>query len=98
MEDISYEEGLEKLGLFSLERRRLRGDLIEVYKIMRGMDRVGSQKLFPWWKSQLLGGIGLRCEGQGLKERSEASFLTQRVVGAWNSLPGKYGSRYDSEF
>ena len=47
MEDISYEERLEKLGLFSLERRRLREDLIEVYKIMRGMDRVGSQKLFP---------------------------------------------------
>ena len=45
MEGISYEERLEKLGLFSLERQRLRGDLIEVDKIMRGMDRVG--KLFP---------------------------------------------------
>ena len=42
MEGISSEERLEKLGLFSLERRRL----IEVY-IMRGMDRVDSQKLFP---------------------------------------------------
>ena len=47
MEGISYEERLEKLCLFSQERRRLRGDLIEVYKIMRGMDRMDSQKLLP---------------------------------------------------
>ena len=75
LEGINYEERLEKLGLFSLKRWRLRGVLIEVDKIMTGMDRVDSQKLFPGWKSQLLGGTGLRCEGQGLKEMYEADFL-----------------------
>jgi len=44
---LSYKERMDRLGLFSLERRRLRGDLIEVNKIMRGIDQLDSQYLFP---------------------------------------------------
>ena len=46
LEGVGYEERLNKLGLFSLERGRLRKDLIGIYKIMRGIDRMGSQRLF----------------------------------------------------
>ena len=52
MEYLSYKEGLDRLGLFSLEQRSLRGDMIEVYKIMKGMDRVDRKPLSPWLKSQ----------------------------------------------
>uniref|UniRef100_A0A4W3GZ54 DNA excision repair protein ERCC-6-like n=1 Tax=Callorhinchus milii TaxID=7868 RepID=A0A4W3GZ54_CALMI len=45
--DFSYVERRERLQLFSLEQRRLRGDLIEVFQIMRGFDRVEREKLFP---------------------------------------------------
>lgn len=38
-EGFSYKEKLDKLGMFSLEPRILRGDGIEVYKITRNMDR-----------------------------------------------------------
>jgi len=44
---LSYQERPDRLGLFSLERRRFRDDLIEVYKIMRAIDKVDSQHLFP---------------------------------------------------
>lgn len=38
LESPGYKERLDKL--VSLEQLRLRGDLIEIHKIMRGIDRV----------------------------------------------------------
>eukprot|EP00061_Rhincodon_typus_P003151 g19407.t1 len=35
IEGLSYKEKLDRLGLYSLEHWRLRGDLIEVHKTMR---------------------------------------------------------------
>eukprot|EP00061_Rhincodon_typus_P013717 g40260.t1 len=39
MEGLCYKQRLNRLGLFSLELRRLKVDLIEVYKRMRGINK-----------------------------------------------------------
>lgn len=40
LEGFTYGERLDRFGLFSLDLQKLRGGLIEVRAIMRGMDRV----------------------------------------------------------
>ena len=38
--NLSYEDTLSNTGLIKLEKRRARGDLIQVFKIIKGIDRV----------------------------------------------------------
>ena len=40
LRDLRYEERLEQCGLTTLETGRLRGDQIEVFKILTGYDNI----------------------------------------------------------
>ena len=87
MEGRSYEERLRDLRLFSLERRRLRGDLIEVYKMIRGIDRVDGQRLFPRLEMASTRGHNFKVSGSRYRGDVRGRFFTQRVVREWNALP-----------
>ena len=43
---LSYEERLKETGLSTLERRWLRGDMMEMFKIIKGRDKISEDDLF----------------------------------------------------
>ena len=85
--DIPYEERLKLTGLQSLKNRRIRGDLIETFKIIKGIDKVDHRKFFRVATDNRLRGHKYKFE----KERSNIDirmyFFSQRVVNYWNMLP-----------
>lgn len=65
---------MDTLGLFSLQCWSLRGDLIEVYAIMRGIDRVDRQNLLPKMDKSKTGGRRIKVRGAKFKEDMQGTF------------------------
>ena len=64
----------------------MRGDLIETYKIMKGIDKKEAGKLFPQAGETRTRGHGLNIRGSRFRTELRRNFFTQRVVNLWNSL------------
>ena len=82
----TYEDRLKILGLSTLEYRRLKADVIQVYKILNQIDRVDIDKFFNMSELSTRGNsLKIFKPWSRLKVRS--SVFSNRVVDVWNSLP-----------
>ena len=97
----NYEEKLKDAGFMLLKERRLRGDMIETYKVMKGISQVNIEDWFqmvgeerrPTRQNALIGENGnvewqeYVIQGERYRLEIRKNFFNVRVTKVWNSLP-----------
>ena len=85
---LCYNDRLRALGLTTLEKRRERGDIIQLFKAFKSIDYIN------WAHPPAIQPNNRECRGHSMRIRREIAskscrynFLTQRAARQWNTLP-----------
>jgi ribonuclease P/MRP protein subunit RPP40 len=91
----TYEERLAECGLTTLEERRRRGDMIQTWKIIHGVDNVDKKTWFTMVEGdeaihRTRGAVNqLNIVKPKCKNDLRRNFFSVRVVEMWNSLSNR---------
>jgi len=104
---LSYENRLKVAGLTTLDDRRDRGDLIETFKVLKGLSKLDYQNLFTLDSNSRTRGNKYKLVKSRSRLDIRKNFFSQRVINNWNRLPdsvvdavsvNSFKNRYDSYF
>ena len=89
--DASYDEKLKRIGLTTLQARRERGDLLEVFKCMNDINGLDKNDYFEFVQERHTIETRSFCDNLLVPEKCRSNlrqnYFSCRVVNVWNSLP-----------
>ena len=83
---LPYHDRLKYLILTTLKLRRHRGDLIETFKILKGLEGILSNSLFEL-NTSVTRGNSLKLNKPRSRLNIRYNNFSQSVINAWNRLP-----------
>jgi len=89
LEHLSCEKRLRELGLFTLKKRRLKGELRNAYKYLKGGCQEDGGKLFSVVPSNRTRGNRHKLKHRKFRLNMRKNFFTLRVTKPWNRLPSR---------
>ena len=92
LENYTYEERLKMLKLHSLSKRRLRGDLIEVFKIVKGFSGLIYDNYFQYAEKWSTRGHRFKIFKLRCNTNKNSVFFSQRIINEWNNLGTQVGN------
>jgi len=87
LEHLSCEERLRELRLFSLEKRRLQGDLTAAFQYLKGAYKKAVEGLFARAYSDRTRDDGFKLKEARFRLDIRQKFFTMRVMKHWHRLP-----------
>ena len=87
LKGMSYQERLRRIRLPTLRYRRLRGDMIEVYKLLHNVYNPTLPSLLSPLKDSTTRGHKLKLPKNRARTNIKAHSFTHPIVNDWNNLP-----------
>ena len=86
---MSYDDRLRYLKIPSLKYRRIRGDLIQLFKIVHNIDNVDASKFFKFSHNTSTRGDKFKIFLERYNTNIRKNYFISRTINLWNSLSFK---------
>jgi len=87
LRDMNYLQRLDCLGLWTLKEKRNRPDVIEVFKLHKGLTTIPFECFFSLDTTRRTRGHSLKISKHSCIKDIRKYFFSNRVINRWNSLP-----------